>query len=235
MKRALVTGASGDLGRAVVDRLTTAGFEVVAQVHRNAHLLARPAGGGLRVVVADLSSEPGVSRLSAALPAGWDALDLLVNCVGGARPVRFDRLSPAEWAACLALNVTAPYLVMRALLEHLERAGGAVINVASVAGLTGGAFGPHYATAKAAVIGLSRSAARELGPRGIRVNVVAPGPIDSRMTRALPDQALAAILADTALRRVLTPREVADAIVWLGQSSGITGQTVVVDGGRYFN
>ena len=110
-----------------------------------------------------------------------------------------------------------------------------MVNLASVAAMTGGAFGPHYAAAKAAVIGLSRSAARDLGPLGVRVNVVAPGPVASRMTQSLPPEQVNALLATTALGRLVEPAEVAEAVVWLASATAMTGQTVIVDGGRVFS
>jgi 3-oxoacyl-[acyl-carrier protein] reductase len=187
----------------------------------------------LHLIRADLGSMAGAQALARALPPGWDGLDVLVNCVGGARPLAFADVTAEEWEACIRLNLSAPFAVLQATLPLLRSARGSVVNLASVAALTGGAFGPHYAATKAGVLGLTRSAARALGPEGIRVNAVAPGPVASRMTSALPDEALAGILASTALGRVVSPGEVADTIAWLvSGSSAITGQTVVVDGGR---
>jgi 3-oxoacyl-[acyl-carrier protein] reductase len=231
IRYALVTGASGDLGRAVVRRLVAEGARVVAHCHRG------DLGGDVgveRLVRADLVAPGGADELLDALPADWPGLDLLVNCVGGARPRPFAELRDDEWDACLAVNVTAPFRVIRAAVAPLSRVGGAVVNLSSVAALTGGAFGPHYAAAKAALIGLTRSAARELGRAGIRVNVVAPGPVESRMTASLTDAQLTALLDATALGRVVQPEEVADTVVWLASASAVTGQTVVVDGGRCF-
>ena len=235
-RRVLVTGASGDLGQAVVARFLGEGANVAAQYLRRDAELRRLAGehdGELHLICADLGTMAGAQVLAQALPPDWDGLDVLVNCVGGARPLAFAEVTPQEWEACLALNLTAPFAVLQAMLPLLRTARGSVVNLASVAALTGGAFGPHYAATKAGVLGLTRSAARALGPDGIRVNAVAPGPVESRMTSALPDEALAGILASTALGRVVSPDEVADTIAWLVcGSSAITGQTVVVDGGR---
>jgi 3-oxoacyl-[acyl-carrier protein] reductase len=230
MRTAVVTGASGDLGRVVVQRLLADGVCVLAQVHSGPLAPAER----LLTVRADLLSPTGVRDLVAAVPPEWKGLDLLVNCVGGARPTPFADLPAEEWSHCLALNVTAPFLVMRGLLDLLREASGCVVNLASVAAMTGGAFGPHYAAAKAAVIGLSRSAARDPGPVGVRVNVVAPGPVASRMTDSLPPEQLDALLAGTALRRLVQPDEVAETVVWLGSVTAVTGQTVIVDGGRVF-
>jgi 3-oxoacyl-[acyl-carrier protein] reductase len=227
LRRVVVTGASGDLGRAVVEACVARGDEVVAQVH------SRPCGAVPRTEVrVDLCAEGGVAELFSRIPAAWDGIDLLVNCVGGARPIPIEKLTPADWHACLQLNAQVPLLVIQAALDLLERARGAVVNLSSVVAFTGGAFGPHYAAAKAAVVGLTYSAARDLGPRGIRVNCVAPGPVASAMTDALDDAVIDGLIATTALRRVVTPAEVADTVLWLGDASAVTGQTVVVDGGR---
>jgi 3-oxoacyl-[acyl-carrier protein] reductase len=228
-KHALVTGASGDIGRAVVRRLVDEGAAVVAHRHRSGI-----DSGAEHVVAADLTAPTGPRDLLDALPPGWDGLDLLVNCVGGAAPVRFGDVTDEDWSRCLDVNLTAPFRVLRAALGHLTRARGAVVNVTSVAALTGGSFGPHYAAAKAGLIGLTRSAARELGGRGIRVNAVAPGPVESRMTDQLNPDQLAALLNATALGRVVHPAEVADAVLWLAGAEAVTGQTMVVDGGRCF-
>jgi 3-oxoacyl-[acyl-carrier protein] reductase len=229
LRRVLVTGASGDIGRAVVEACVAAGAEVLAQVHSRPGKWSEDA---VTVIEADLLDDDAADWLVAHVPDRWAGIDLLVNCVGGARPMALDELSAAQWRACMQLNVEVPFLMIKAAAGLLERAGGAVVNISSVAAFTGGAFGPHYAAAKAAVVGLTRSAARDLGPRGIRVNCVAPGPVDSAMTDALDGAVLAGLLATTALRRVVTPQEVADTVLWLAGSGAVTGQTLVVDGGR---
>lgn len=229
LERVVVTGASGDIGAAVVRVCLERGAEVLAQ-YRSRTIDATT--GKLIPLRLDLTV-PGAARtLADALPSHWDGVDLLVNSIGGARPAGFTDLTDEDWQACQRLNVDVPYFVLRELVKPLSRRGGSVVNLSSVAALTGGAFGPHYAVAKAAVIGLTRSAARSLGPEGIRVNCVAPGPVASAMTDSLDEQTMRGLLASTALGRVVQPEEVAGAILDLAMSTGITGQTVVVDGGR---
>ncbi|MCW2705579.1 MAG: putative 3-oxoacyl-(acyl-carrier protein) reductase [Blastococcus sp.] len=233
LDRVVVTGASGDLGAAVVATCLERGAAVVAQDRsRRDRLDGLGTTVGLHLCQLDLT-EPGAAQaLASSLPPQWDGVDLLVNCVGGARPVAFTEVTDEEWHRCGQLNVDVPFFVMRELLVPLRNAGGSVVNLSSVAALTGGSFGPHYAAAKAAVIGLTRSAARSLGPQGIRVNCVAPGPVASAMTGSLDDRTMEALLAGTALGRVVRPEEVADTILGLALTTGITGQTLVVDGGR---
>lgn len=235
-RRVLVTGASGDVGLAVVERFLCKGAEVAAQGFHRTLGAQRPspgAPGRLHPIRVDLSQEDGPRSLVAALPPAWDGLDVLVNAIGGARPATVEEITLSDWEHCLRINLTAPFRVLQAALPLLRRARGAVVNLASVAALTGGSFGPHYAATKAGIIGLTRSAARELGASGVRVNAVAPGPVRSRMTDSLPDGALDRIVSATALGRVVEPEEVADAVVWLAGGSAVTGQTLVVDGGRH--
>ncbi len=235
LERVVVTGASGDLGAAVTAACLERGAAVLAQYHNRKDRLAGLAGPGeLFPVRVDLTEDGGARTLAASLPPRWDGIDLLVNCVGGARPTGFADTTDEDWRRCQQLNVDVPFFVMRELVGPLQAAGGSVVNLSSVAALTGGSFGPHYAAAKSAVIGLTRSAARSLGPQGIRVNCVAPGPVASAMTDALDERTLQTLLAGTALDRVVQPSEVADAVLSLALAGGITGQTVVVDGGRYF-
>lgn len=235
-RHVVVTGGSGEIGRAVVRRFLDAGDAVLAHYRSSAAALAgvdaRP--GTLARAKADLRDRAGAEELLAQLPDDWDGVDVLVTCTGGARPCRFVDMDEGDWRDTMAGNVDAVFFAMSVLVPKLAARHGCVVNLTSVAALTGGSFGPHYAAAKAAVIGLTRSAARELGPQGVRVNAVAPGPVDSAMTRSLPAPTMDAILGGTALRRIVAPDEVADAVAFLAGAQGVTGQTLVIDAGRHF-
>lgn len=229
LKRVVVVGASGDIGSAVVAACREADAEVLAHTHSRTRPDDDKAVTGVQ---ADLRTRQGIALLVDSVPDEWTGIDLLVIAVGGARPIPVDELSVEQWRECMQLNVEIPFTVTKGLLAHLERAGGSVVTISSAAAFTGGSFGPHYAAAKAAVLGLTRSLARDLGPRGIRVNCVAPGPVASAMTDELGPDVLAGLLAATALRRVVEPSEVAEAVLDLARLSAVTGQTLVIDGGR---
>ena len=240
-KRVLVTGASGDLGSVVVKHFLAAGARVAAHAFRNPAELDRAAADAgcpsesLVVMAADLTDGAQVDGVFAELERCWGGLDVLVNSVGGSAPRRLAELTVEEWEKTVRVNLTIPFLCLRAAAPLLATSRGAVVNLTSVAGLTGGVFGPHYAAAKAGLIGLTRSAARELGPLGIRVNAIAPGPVESAMTRSLDDETVTSMLSATSLGRVVQPGEVAEVVLWLaGSASGLTGQTIVVDAGRHF-
>ncbi|NDK23986.1 SDR family oxidoreductase [Streptomyces sp. TR1341] len=238
--RILITGASGDLGRAMAEHLGDAGARLALQCRTGRAalqpLLERAAAHGREAVVveADLTDPAAPDRIAAELGERWGGLDLLVNNAGGARREPLGELAPDTWESSLRLNLTAPFRLLQALAGLLADADGSVVNVTSVAALTGGAFGPHYAAAKAGLIGLTRSAARELGPRGIRVNAIAPGAVESAMTSSVDPGVLAGITGATALGRLVRPVEIAEAVAYLATATAVTGQTLVVDAGRHF-
>jgi 3-oxoacyl-[acyl-carrier protein] reductase len=240
-KRIVVTGASGDLGRAMARRFLDLGADLALQYRSDSAVLepvleaARETGREAFTVEADLAEPDGPDRLAAEVLRRWPSVDGLVNNAGGARPEPFEAISLTAWDQALRLNLTAPFRLIQLLLPALRKEGGSVVNVSSVAALTGGAFGPQYAASKAGLIGLTRSAARDLGVHGVRVNALAPGPVDSLMTSSLDGSVLDGIIRTTALRRLVDPLEVADAAAFLlGAGTAVSGQTLVVDAGRHF-
>jgi len=244
-RRALVTGASKGLGATIARRLAAAGADVALHYGRDAAGAEaaareiRALGRQALALQADLADPAAVGAMLDDLGRQWPALDLLVNNAGVAPLLPWDAITPAQWQEVLAVDLSGPFYVLRAALPLLKRAapGAAVVNVGSVVSFNGGSFGPAYATAKAGLVGLTRSAARDLGPQGIRINCVAPGPLDSALISALPEAALKAMAAQTPLGRIGTFDEVADAVLWLLSPSAayVTGQTLVVDGGRIMN
>jgi 3-oxoacyl-[acyl-carrier protein] reductase len=241
-KRALVTGASKGLGAAVAQRLAAAGSDVAIHYHSDREgadataAAVRAEGREPLLLQADMAVPGAVAVMAEQVAQAWGSLDLLVNSAGVAPVHSWDSITPEQWQNTLAVNLHGPFYALRFTVPLLRKAGegAAVVNIGSVVSLNGGSFGPAYAAAKAGLDGLTRSAARDLGPLGIRVNSVLPGPIDSPLVSALPAAALQAMAAQTPLRRIGTFGEVAELVVWLlSPAAGyITGQMIIIDGGR---
>ncbi|MEU6721764.1 SDR family NAD(P)-dependent oxidoreductase [Nonomuraea sp. NPDC046802] len=226
-KRVLVTGGSRGIGAATARALAAAGARVVA-CHRGA-----PADLPYELVTADVTQEADVAALVETCRRRLGGLDVLVNNAGvdGMCPV--DKLDPDQWHEIMDANLTSVYLVTRHALGLLSD-GASVVNLSASVALRGRPASAHYTASKAALIGLTRTLARELGPRGIRVNAVAPGVVDAQGPGEGPPPHLRERLAGmTALGRLGTAEEVAQAVLFLAgdQSRYITGTTLNVDGG----
>ncbi len=234
---ALVTGAAGGIGRAVVARLLRDGFRIGA-LDLDGPGLARLAGESADVLPleADVTDEAAVGAAVAALADRWGPPSAVVNVAGFFDRHRVPELSLADWNRFLAVNATGPFLVCREVLPAMIAAGaGAIVNVASTAGLRGGHDRAAYCAAKGALVQFSRSLAIDHGPDGVRVNVVAPGLIDTDMADWIRHDppALAAFEAGLPAGRMGTTEEVAETVAFLVSpaSAYMTGSVLVVDGG----
>ncbi len=239
-RTALVTGASGAIGSAIASELAAAGANLLVHYNSNADAAGQltqaisDSGGQARPVGADLSSKAGVDSLFAQIDDfGW-SIQILVNNAGITRDGLLARMSPQDWQAVIDTNLTSAYLTCRAALRPMVRARwGRIINIASVAGISGNAGQANYSAAKAGLIGFTRALARELGPRNITANAIAPGFIESPMARAISPAVLDKVLALIPLGRLGEPDEVAGLVGYLASNRAgyITGQALVVDGG----
>lgn len=236
---ALVTGASRGIGAAIADQLAARGATVIgtATSDRGAvaigeRLLAH--GGSGRVL--DVTDGAGVEALVATVAKEFGAISILVNNAGITRDQLLLRMSADDWDIILDTNLSSVYRMSKAVLRGMMKARkGRIISIASVVGLTGNPGQANYAAAKAGIIAFSKSLAREIGSRGITVNVVAPGFIDTDMTQALPEDARSALLAQIALGKLGAVSDVAEAVSFLASSAAayITGETLHVNGGMY--
>ncbi len=236
---AVVTGAGRGIGRAVALRLAAAGADVVC-VSRTAENSERVAGE-IRAVgrrawsrAVDVADAGQVAAACDGILAEAGRVDVLVNNAGVTRDGLLMRMSEADWDAVLGTNLRGAFLVTKGFTRAFARQrSGRIINIASVIGLTGNAGQSNYAASKAGLIGFTKSVARELGPRGVTCNAIAPGFIETDMTSVLKEDVRQALLARIPLGGFGRAEDVAEAVLYLGGPGGryVTGQVLVVDGG----
>jgi 3-oxoacyl-[acyl-carrier protein] reductase len=241
---ALVTGAARGIGLACATELSRAGAVVIMvdRLVREAETAASgivAAGGKAVAVTADLAQTPDVPRLVHEAASRYGRIDILVNNAGVLNQTPTEELTEAQWDRLMAINLKAVFFLTQAVLPVMVRQGsGAIVSLASLAARVGGIVaGVDYATSKAGVVGLTRTLARQYGPKGIRVNAVAPGVIMTEMTRPWSEEVRQDFAARTPLRRLGTPEDVARVVAFLaGPDSGfITGATIDVNGGLYMS
>jgi 3-oxoacyl-[acyl-carrier protein] reductase len=234
-RSALVTGASGGIGEAIARQLHAQGATVVLAGRRRDTLaaLAEALGERVRVEIAELSDPQAAERLIAAAGAGGGP-DVLINNAGLTRDNLALRMKDEDWQTVLEVNLTAVFRLIRAALRGmLRRRWGRIINVTSIVALTGNPGQANYAAAKAGMIGMTKSLAGEMASRGITVNCVAPGFIQTPMTAALTEDQRRRLLERVPLGRLGTPADVAAAVGYLAseEAAYVTGQTLHVNGG----
>ena len=236
---ALVTGASRGIGAAIADELAARGATVFGTATSDAGaeaIGARLAGKGGHGRRLDVTDAAAVDALIEAIGKESGPVSILVNNAGITRDNLLMRMKDEDWQAILDTNLTSVYRTCKAVMRSMMKArGGRIVNLASVIGATGNAGQANYAAAKAGIIAFSKSLAKEIGSRNVTVNVVAPGFIDTDMTRDLPEDAKNAMLGQIALGRLGEPADIARAVAFLaGPDAGyITGETLHVNGGMY--
>ncbi|MEJ0052262.1 MAG: 3-oxoacyl-[acyl-carrier-protein] reductase [Methylovirgula sp.] len=235
-RMALVTGASGGLGSAIARALHHQGATVTLTGTREEALqtLAAELKERVYVVPCNLADPAAVEQLVPEAEAAMGGIDVLVNNAGLTRDGLMMRMKDADWDNVLAVNLTATFRLARAALKPmLKRRCGRIISITSVVGVTGNSGQANYAASKAGMIGLSKSLAREVAARGVTVNCVAPGFIESPMTDVLTDAQKSAILSTVPTGRLGSAAEIAGAVVYLASSEAayVTGETLHVNGG----
>ena len=237
-KLAVVTGASRGIGAAIADQLAAAGLFVVGTATSQAGADAISARLGAQGTgrVLDVADATAIDAFVSAVEAEFGAVYALVNNAGITRDQLLLRMKDEDFLAVIQTNLASVFRLSKAVLKRMLREReGRIVNIASVIGLTGNAGQANYAAAKAGIIGFTKSLAREVGSRGITANVVAPGFIDTDMTRALPDAQRQSMLADIPLARLGSAADIAGAVAFLVSPAAayITGETLHVNGGMY--
>jgi 3-oxoacyl-[acyl-carrier protein] reductase len=236
---ALVTGGARGIGRAIASRLAADGAKIAIVDMSDsgvdtAREIADAAGQATTFVKADISNEADVKRAVAEVEAALGPIDILVNNAGITRDNLMMIMSEADWDAVLTVNLKGAFLMSKAVLRGMiKRRRGSIVSISSVVGRRGNAGQANYSAAKAGLIGLTKSLAREVASRNVRVNAVAPGYIETDMTAALGEQARKALVDAIPLARIGSPDAVADAVAFLAGDSAsyITGAVLPVDGG----
>jgi 3-oxoacyl-[acyl-carrier protein] reductase len=237
--RALVTGAGRGIGREIALRLAEAGCDVaVCDIDQGTAdetaAMVREKRRASLAVACDVSSADSVEAMFKSFSDSFDGIDILVNNAGIARDGLFIRMKEGDWDAVLNVNLKSAFLCSKQAARLMMKArSGRIINISSVIGLTGNAGQANYSSSKAGLIGLTKSLARELAARNIKVNAVAPGYIRTAMTEALPEEEKRQYLNLIPLNRFGTPLDIANAVLFLASplSDYMTGQVLTVDGG----
>ena len=242
-KVTLVTGASRGIGRAIAETLGKSGATVIgtatseagAQAISDYFAEAGITGKGMMLNVAD---DDSIASIMKTIVADFGAISILINNAGITRDNLLMRMKDDEWNDIISTNLTSVFKLSKLCLRGMMKARhGRIISIASVVGATGNAGQANYAAAKAGIVGFSKSLAREIGSRGITVNVVAPGFIDTDMTKALSDEQRNAMLTGIPLGKLGSPDDIANAVLFLASDMGayITGETIHVNGGMHMS
>ena len=237
---AVVTGGGRGIGRAIAVRLAEEGAKVAVSYRSNEEeaektaTLVREAGAECEIFRGDVASPDDVKALFEGVGEALGGVDILVNNAGVTRDNIMLRMKEDEFDAVIRTNLKGTYLCTRTVLRGMVRARwGRIVNVSSVVGLIGNAGQANYAASKAGIIGFTKSVAREVAPRGVTVNAVAPGYVETELTVGLPEQVKDQIRSQTPAGRIGEPEEIAEVVAFLaGEGAGyVTGQTIAVDGG----
>ncbi|TMM43300.1 3-oxoacyl-ACP reductase FabG [Colwellia ponticola] len=240
-KVALVTGASRGIGKAIAKQLQSLGATVIGTAtsekgaNQIAEYLTAQSGTGMGLVL-NVTNDESIADMFTAIKEAHGAIDILVNNAGITRDNLFMRMKEDEWSDIIETNLTSVFKVSKAAIRPMmKKRTGRIINIGSVVGTMGNAGQVNYATAKAGLLGFTKALAREVASRGITVNTVSPGFIDTDMTKELTDEQKEAIFSQVPANRLGKPEEIASTVAFLASDAAayITGETIHVNGGMY--
>lgn len=237
-KIALVTGASRGIGRAIAEKLVSGGARVIgtATTEKGAEAISEYLGTNGKGMALNVTDSASIESVLESIRAEFGEIDILINNAGITRDNLLMRMKDEEWQDILDTNLTSVFRLSKAVMRAMmKKRYGRIITIGSVVGTMGNAGQTNYAAAKAGIIGFSKSLAREVASRGITVNVIAPGFIETDMTRALTDEQRSGILSQVPANRLGEAKEIANAAAFLASDEAgyITGETLHVNGGMY--
>jgi len=233
---ALVTGANGGIGSATALKLGMNGFKVILNYHVNKDNAVEIASSlgveNTLLIEADITNIEAVNEMVSKTLEKFGRIDILVNNAGITRDRTFVKMSKEEWDEVINVNLNGVFNVTKAVIGiMIEQGSGTIINISSIVGEIGNFGQTNYSASKAALIGFTKSLAKEVARKGIRVNAIAPGFVDTEMTRKIPENVKNKILEQIPMGRFATPEEVADAVLFLCNAGYITGTVIDVNGG----
>ena len=232
----LITGASGGIGSAAARAFAQRGYNLILQ-YNNTEISElekdlKAKGIAVSSFKADLRKQKDIEALASFSADCYCGIDVLVNCAGIALYGLFEDTGREEWENIFSINVTGPAMLTRELIPSmLNKKSGCIINISSIWGETGASMEVAYSASKAALTGFTKALAKELAPSGIRVNAVCPGPTDTAMMHSFSYEEIECIKKDIPLGRMATPKEIAEAVVFLSESDYITGYILNINGG----
>ncbi len=242
MKTAVITGAAKGIGAAIAVAFAKAGYKVVINYNKSeerartlCQILNDTYPTEAVCIKGDVSTPDGAKKLISEAVTAFGDIDVLVNNAGIAQQKLFTDITDEDWGKMIGTNLSSVFYVSREALPFMiSKKSGSIVNISSIWGETGGSCEVHYSAAKAGVIGLTKALAKEVAPSGVTVNCVCPGVIKTDMLNSFTEEDLKALIDETPVMRLGSPKDVADAVYYLATNSGfVTGQVLGVNGGMY--
>lgn len=235
-KIVLITGAARGIGRGIVEELSKNGeYTIIVNYNKSekeANELKEIIGENIEIYRTDITNKIEVENMINYVIDKYGKIDVLINNAGISQIKMFNDITEEDWNNMITANLTSVFLTTKAVADNmLHNKNGCIINISSIWGMVGGSCEVHYSAAKAGIIGMSKALAKEFGPSNIRVNVIAPGDIDTDMNKGLSEESIKEIKEETPLRKIGKPIDIARCVKWLIEDEFTTGQVISPNGG----